>query len=80
MPVIQFRHTVKEFQVELLNTYSSVEHYLFVCIQLDGQTVLFLTIQFDISHSFASSFLFDPWKGSYQVLLLRVRVDLGAMI
>ena len=44
--------------------------------QLNDQTVLFFTIQFICSHSV----LFDPYIGPYQVLLLRVRVDLGAMV
>ncbi len=66
-------HTVKWFQVFLVNTNNSIQHYLFVklfqvlvCItynsvkhqsfvytQLNGQTVLFLTIQFSISHLLA---------------------------
>ena len=56
----------------------------FVCIQLNGQTVLFLTIWFNISHLFAHSLnyqtvLFYPIIGFYQVLPQWARVDLGAM-
>ena len=32
-----------------------IQHQLFVCTQLNNQTVLFLTIQFSISHLFADS-------------------------
>ena len=48
------------------------------------KTVLFQSCQFSISHLFALSlkcqtFLFDPYKGAFQVLVLWVRTDQGAM-
>ena len=56
----------------------------FVYTQLNDQTVLFQAIQFSISHLFALSlnvkqFYFDPSIEFYQVLPLRVIVDLGVM-
>ena len=52
--------------------------------QLNDQTVLFQTIQFSISHLFAFSlnvkqFYLTPLIEPYQVLPLRIRVDLGVM-
>ena len=50
---------------------------------LNDQIVLFLIIQFSISHLFAQfkcqTVLLDPLIGPYQVLPFLVRVDLGAM-
>ena len=51
---------------------------------LNDQSLLFLTIQFSISHWFTLSFkrrtvLFNPLIGLYQVLPLRIKVDVGAM-
>ena len=53
--------------------------------QLNGQRVLVITIWCNTSHLFAHSLngqtvLFDPLIGPYQVLLLWVRVGLGAMV
>ena len=48
-------HTVKWFQVFLCITNNSINPPSFVCTQLNDQTVLFQTIQFSISHSFAHS-------------------------
>ena len=66
-------------------TNNSIKHWLFVYIQLNDQTVLFLTIQSCISHLFplclnSQTFLFNLEIESYQVLLLQVRVDLGAIV
>ena len=36
IPIIQFRPTVKEFQVLLFNTNNSIQRYSFVCSQLNG--------------------------------------------
>ncbi len=62
---------------------NSIKYQSFVNTQLNDQTVLFLTIQFNRSHLFALSLcqtvLFDPLIISYQMLPLQVRVDLGAM-
>ena len=55
----------------------------FAYTQLNDQTVLFLTISYNISHLFAlfkcQTVLFDPQIEPYQVQPLRVRVGLGAM-
>ena len=53
--------------------YISLTTQLFFYTQLNDPTVLFLTIQFRISHLFADRFKL------YQVLHLQTRVDLGAM-
>ena len=46
-------HTVKQLQVFLLNTNSSVQHYLFVYTELNGfQILLCKSIQLNISHLF----------------------------
>ena len=47
--------TVKLFQVLLCLTNNSIKYQLFVYTQLNDQTVLFLTIQFSISHLFSLS-------------------------
>ena len=74
-----FLHTVKSFQVLQCITNYSIKHQSFVYTQLKVKTVLFLTIQFSISHLFAHSLnmklLFDPLMGPYQVLPLQARVD-----
>ena len=49
---------------------------VFVYKQLNVKTVLFQTIQFSISTQFSSIWPIGP----YQVLQLRDRVDLGAMV
>ena len=71
IPIIQFRHPGKEFYVLLFSTNNSIHILLTICItnnsirqsfvytQLNGQTVLFLTIQFSISHLFAQ---FAPFQ------------------
>ena len=46
-------NTVKWFQVLLCITFNSIKHQTFVYTQLNDQTVLFLTIQFNISQLFA---------------------------
>ena len=52
-------------------------------VQLNDQTVLFLTIQFNATHLVAHSLivqqLYSTHRQDYQVLLLQVRVDLGVM-
>ena len=45
--------TFKCFQVFLCITDNSIKHQSFVYTQLNDQAVLFLTIQFNISHLFA---------------------------
>ena len=85
-PIIQLNtidlHTIKWLQVLLCNTNNSIKHQSFVYTQLNGQRVLFLIIQFNIWHLFASvcqTVLFDSKTGPYQMLPLQVRVDLRAM-
>ena len=36
IPIIQFRHSVKEYQVLLFNTCNSIPHYSFVCTLLNS--------------------------------------------
>ena len=48
-------HTMKWLQVLLFNTNNSIWHQSFISTWLKDQTVLFLTIQFCISHLFAHS-------------------------
>ena len=54
-PKLILLHTVKWFQVLLCITNNSFKHQSFVYTQLNDQIVLFLTIQFSISHLFALS-------------------------
>ena len=55
--MIQCRQTVKEFQELLLNIITSIQHYSFVCTQLNGSKYchVSLTIQLNISHLLAHS-------------------------
>ena len=50
---IWFVNKVKQFQVLLYITNNLIKHKSFVYIQLNDQTLLFLTIPFIISHFFA---------------------------
>ena len=52
-----FLHTVKLFQVALFNANHSVEHYSFVCTQLNDSKYcdVLLTIQLNISYLFVFS-------------------------
>ena len=56
IPVIQFMHSVKEFQVLLFNTNNSIQHYTFIFTQLNGSKNYngSLTIQLE-SHLFIHS-------------------------
>ena len=60
MLIIQFRHTVKEYQVLLFNTNNSIKYYSFVCTQLNGSKYcdVSLTIQLNINHLFTYSLNF----------------------
>ena len=51
------RHTVKEFQVLLINTDNSIQHYSFISTQLNGSKYCYvsLTIQLNRSHLFTYS-------------------------
>ena len=85
LPIFQFRHTVKEFQVLLFNTNNSIQHDSFVCTHLNGSKNRYasLTIQLNITHLFAKlndqTLHFDTQIGPYQILTLWVRVDLEVM-
>ena len=75
-------HTIRFFQVLLYITNNSIKYQSFLYAQLNGYSVLFLTIQFSISLLFALSlddkqFYLIHWP--YQVLSLRDRVVVGAM-
>ena len=65
MLTIQFGHTVKKFQVLLINTNNSIQRYSFVSKQLNGRRLLLLTIQLNKNHLLVHSLngqtvLFDP--------------------
>ena len=72
-------YTVKWFQVLLCITNNSIKHQSFVYTQVNDQTVLVQTIQFSIGHLFAHSLNVKQFNLTFQVLSLRVRVDLGEM-
>ena len=74
--IINYLFAHRCFQVLLFNTDHSIKHQPFVYRQLNDQIVLFQTIQFCISHSFALSLNVEHKD---QVLLLRARVDMGVM-
>ena len=58
-------HTVKWFQVLLANTNNSIQHFSFVCTQLNGFKYCYIIeIQFNICHLFAQSC-------SWHILLLQ---------
>ena len=64
---IQFWRTVEEFQILLINTNNSFQHYPFVCTQFNCSKYCYasLTIQLNIHHLFAHSLnaqtvLFNP--------------------
>ena len=48
-------YRIKWFQILRCITNNSIKHQSFIYAQLNNQTVLFLTIQLDISHLFAHS-------------------------
>ena len=69
---------------------NSIKHWSFDYPELKGQTFLFLTIRLSMIHLFSLSLNvrihslnvkaeFYPYIGSYQVLQLRDRVDLGTI-
>ena len=43
LPIIQFRHTVKEFQVLLFNIYNSIQYYSIVYTQLNGSKYCYVS-------------------------------------
>ena len=55
--MIPIKDKYKEFQVLLFPTTNSIQHYLFVCILLNGSKYYYvsLTIQLNISHLFTHS-------------------------
>ena len=60
-------NNVKWFQILFCITYNSIKHLSFVYTQLNNQTVIFLTIQFNINHLFAlikfQTVLINPYIG-----------------
>ena len=67
--------------VFLCITNNSIKYKSFVYTQLKDQRVLFLAIQFSINHLFALSLNVKKFYLTYRpVLLLRGRMDLGAMV
>ena len=57
---------VKWFQVLLCITNNSIKHQSFIYSQLNDETVLFLTIQFSISHFFALSLFVKQFYLTYR--------------
>ena len=53
--IIQFKHTVKKFQVLLFDINNSVQYFSFICTQLNDSKYCYvsLTIKLNISHLFA---------------------------
>ena len=77
-----FLHSVKWFQVLQCIPNNSIKQS-FVCTQLNVQTVQPLTNQlnsFVCTQFKCRTVLFDPLIGPYQMLLLRVKMDLGPMV
>ena len=60
-PKLILWHPVKWFQVLLCILNYSIRHQSFVYTQLNGQRVLFLTFQFNQSHSFVYSLNFKQF-------------------
>ena len=57
-----------------------MKYLSFLYTQLNVKTAQFQTIQFKISTQFKfQTVVWDPSIGPYQVLLIRTRVDVGAM-
>ena len=75
--LFSFVNKVKWLLVLLCITNNLVKHQLFIYTQLIVKTVLFQKIKLGKGHSLG---LFDPKIGPYQVLPLRDRVNLGAMV
>ena len=59
-------HTVKWFQILLCITNNLIKYQSFIYTQLNDQSVLFLTIQFGISHLFALSLNVKQFHLSYR--------------
>ena len=49
MPTIQFRHTVKEFQVLLLNNNYSIQHYSIFCTRLNEYKYCYVSLKFQLN-------------------------------
>ena len=71
---------VKWFQVEQCITNSSLKLQSFVYTQLNDQTVLFLTIQFNVSHLIAHSLNVKHFKPLIEVLLLWAIEDMEVIV
>ena len=65
IPIIQYGHTSKEFQVLLFNTNNCIQHYSFVCTQLNDSKYYYvsLTIQLNMRHLF--SYIFHKALAQY---------------
>ena len=67
----KYCHVLLTIQINITHLFST---------QLNGQTVLFQIIRFNVSHSFkCQTLLFNPLIGPYHVLPIRARVDGGAV-
>ena len=63
MKLILYLHAVKWLQVLLFNTNNSIQHYSFVCTQLNGNNYYNVSfkVQFNISHLFPQSSLVNSF-------------------
>ena len=43
IPIIQFWHTLKEFQILLFNTNNSIQHYSLICTQVTGSKYCYVS-------------------------------------
>ena len=59
LPIFQFRHTVKEFQLLLFDANNSIQNYWFVCVQLNVSKY-YITNNSIKHHSFVYTQLNDP--------------------
>ena len=50
IPIIQFRHTVNEFQVLVFNTNNSIQHFSFVNIQLNCFKYCYVSVTIQFGH------------------------------
>ena len=72
--------TAKWFQILQCITNDSIKNQSFVYSQLNGQTILFLAIPFNIKHLFTHSLNVKLLYLTHHVLPISVRADLGEMV
>ena len=77
--IIQFRQTVKEFQILLFNTNNFIQYYAFICTLLDCSMYCYVSLPIVCIEFKCQIIRLDQMIRPYQVLPLRVRVDLEVM-